>query len=760
MARNNYFTGKLLVERDFTDEQRYTMGKLRRHNQRLHGWGTVCGLKVCEHPIPACQPQYVVVKPGTAIDCCGREILLTCEEYVDFEAKFLAQWQQQYGPNSTPDNTTAHTIQICISYKECPTENVPALFDDCSGGAGACQPNRILESHSFDVIIDPPASAADPQAVELNVEFPWNVANAVKVAEDDASDRMYVLTSPAPGVASTATLYVIETTHYALLTSVSFASSLGLDVAVSPAGDYFYVAVQPVSATGVATGPPTVNVYEAANFSVVGTPLSVGANPDPTVHLAIFPGTEGSLFAFGQVANVVGWTNINVTPAPIAITWPAATPPVAMVVSSNNQYAYVATSGSGSISVLTLSSMTVTGTNNIPLNAVGTAVPISLALASTTAGDMLAALDKTNSTLYFVNIPTTGPSSTLVPLTVTTFAYANPTQVLLSPGGRWAYVLEQDAANNAYIQVVDEHAVASGLANAVGSAVAVGVVPQSETISQDGTHLYIPYQNVAPNPGGVAIVDVTQADCSDIFQSVIDCCPDCDQGNCLVLATISNYVYQSAVTKTSIDNLTDRRLLVSTDVLTKAVQCLIDQGCCGGTTAQQGPVAPSLTCIQDINWPHNGTMTVTSLETVELLIAFSGSVQYTDINSDSVIVLQPIPVTGAILGTQPIVWTDMGTTIAGGNFAPAGAAVISQFKAGADANGLANGISLTFSIGTNPNPNGYVRVIVKGDFIRDASATRLAVDGDHLPPWLPGRPTGDGIEGGTFESWLTVQQSG
>jgi len=27
MARNHFFTGKLLVERDFTDEQRYLIGK-------------------------------------------------------------------------------------------------------------------------------------------------------------------------------------------------------------------------------------------------------------------------------------------------------------------------------------------------------------------------------------------------------------------------------------------------------------------------------------------------------------------------------------------------------------------------------------------------------------------------------------------------------------------------------------------------------------------------------------------------------------
>ncbi len=41
-TRNNYFTGKLMVERDFTDEQRYFREKLRVHHQRLHGTGVVC----------------------------------------------------------------------------------------------------------------------------------------------------------------------------------------------------------------------------------------------------------------------------------------------------------------------------------------------------------------------------------------------------------------------------------------------------------------------------------------------------------------------------------------------------------------------------------------------------------------------------------------------------------------------------------------------------------------------------------------------
>jgi hypothetical protein len=46
------------------------------------------------------------------------------------------------------------------------------------------------------------------------------------------------------------------------------------------------------------------------------------------------------------------------------------------------------------------------------------------------------------------------------------------------------------------------------------------------------------------------------------------------------------------------------------------------------------------------------------------------------------------------------------------------------------------------------------RVVLKGDFIRDVADK--AVDADHLPLWLPKRASGDGVEGGTFESWFSI----
>src|SRR5262245_46337129 len=69
-CRNNYYTGKLLTERDLRAEQRYLIDKLRLHHLALHGWGVVCGLKVVPHPY--CPELRLVIEPGQAIDGCGR----------------------------------------------------------------------------------------------------------------------------------------------------------------------------------------------------------------------------------------------------------------------------------------------------------------------------------------------------------------------------------------------------------------------------------------------------------------------------------------------------------------------------------------------------------------------------------------------------------------------------------------------------------------------------------------------------------------
>jgi len=50
-----------------------------------------------------------------------------------------------------------------------------------------------------------------------------------------------------------------------------------------------------------------------------------------------------------------------------------------------------------------------------------------------------------------------------------------------------------------------------------------------------------------------------------------------------------------------------------------------------------------------------------------------------------------------------------------------------------------------------------IRVELQCDLVADAKG--LAVDGNHLPPYLPARKTGDQIEGGLFASWFELQLS-
>jgi hypothetical protein len=74
LVRNHYFAGRLLSVDDLQREQDYTLGRLRRRNRFLTGWGVVAGLEVSVE-----QGATVVVQPGFAIDCAGNELIVEAE---------------------------------------------------------------------------------------------------------------------------------------------------------------------------------------------------------------------------------------------------------------------------------------------------------------------------------------------------------------------------------------------------------------------------------------------------------------------------------------------------------------------------------------------------------------------------------------------------------------------------------------------------------------------------------------------------------
>ncbi len=70
LQRPNYFSGQLLDEEDFRAEQQYHLDIARRHLAVHHTFGAD-GLDVVKDG-----DRAVVVKPGTAVDSAGREIVL------------------------------------------------------------------------------------------------------------------------------------------------------------------------------------------------------------------------------------------------------------------------------------------------------------------------------------------------------------------------------------------------------------------------------------------------------------------------------------------------------------------------------------------------------------------------------------------------------------------------------------------------------------------------------------------------------------
>jgi len=59
-----------------------------------------------------------------------------------------------------------------------------------------------------------------------------------------------------------------------------------------------------------------------------------------------------------------------------------------------------------------------------------------------------------------------------------------------------------------------------------------------------------------------------------------------------------------------------------------------------------------------------------------------------------------------------------------------------------------------FQASPDGRPRARVRVMLQCDLVADTNG--LSVDGNHLAPWLPARPTGDSIPGGLFDSWFDV----
>lgn len=787
LARNNYFTGKLLVERDFTDEQRYHSGKQQRHNSNLHGAGCVCGLKVKQHPNTACQAQYVLIEPGTALDCCGHELLITHEEYFDFSAKIAAKKLQ------VSEDTT---LQICLSYAECPTEQIPVLFDDCGGDDTASQPNRITESYSFDVRIAPAKKRNTLDDVYLKWGKTLHIANASRIIVDEANGRYLVLNANKPAM-----LMVYNLRDDSLFGAKTLETE-ATDIAISRDGTRVYVALKQKK---------SVQVYDIEHL---GEPkgllneLPAAVVPHDGVRLAVSP-RNGFLYVLDRAQKTVTpWDErINAKNDDIDDAKHEAikvgNAPSCIVSAPEGNWIFVSNSADKTISAIDAVNHEYVTLLRLKDNDI---VPSELAVAHTDDGLKLYVADATNNTVSVLalELRTHSPFTLLGKLALTD----KPVALAVSPTGRWLYALLADGAGKGHVQVIDAHRVERGEAYATGDTLPVGTVPHQIVLVANRQHLYALFQGTSEetDKGGFAVIDVIETTCEDLLKRALDDCPSCadddEDDGCIVLATIKNYTASKKITDDVIDNFTDRHLLPSTDLITDVVRCMLENGGGKGRRGEEGPRGkngegiedvdakivepgqpgrawiaeddekrtlfleiprgrdgqdfkrPEYTHICGINWVHRGERSKDAIEDQGIVIAFNRPIHAIDINRHTFQVLGHRNEDGMIC------WCELTGHARGvqldlepeeeGTFKIVG---VHEPHLHPTYETLVNGA--IFRAEELPFDPGTLRVILKGDLIRDERGH--GIDANHLPPWLPERVSGDGIEGGTFESWFTVE---
>ena len=155
-SRLKYFYGKHLSVADFKDEQRYHHGKQLFHNQRLHGSGVLCGLDI---RIDNDVPNELRVAGGSALDQCGREVIVPYDQCIDVAAWYRSQFDHSHDADPDSDwpaqlvnENGAMVACLMLRYAECPTGPEAAPRDPCGCDDSGCEFGRTSEGFQLELL--------------------------------------------------------------------------------------------------------------------------------------------------------------------------------------------------------------------------------------------------------------------------------------------------------------------------------------------------------------------------------------------------------------------------------------------------------------------------------------------------------------------------------------------------------------------------------------------------------------------------------
>jgi hypothetical protein len=579
--RNHYFFGKLMDVPDFDVEQAYVVDKFRRHHARLHGTGVVCGLEVLPHANPACRDRYVVVRPGEALDCCGNEILVLEEQVVD-----LAEFPEVAQLLHEPDGQQ-HLLRLAVCYRECPTEDVPVLYDECGCDDTRCAPNRILEAYRFTVEVDPelPPPPAAPQPPTL-ARSHTIAAPGVHALQLHAGSLRATYASDLGGGA--ALLQQLRSDTQAPIAPKTFATAVRA-IASNAAGNRLF-AVLEGAAAGSDRQLALLDAGTPAAFS--GAPLATAALPNSAAatriqavavgasQVAIVLATAAATRV--QLWNVGGGAAMNTLAAGGNVQLAIGVVDAAL---RSDGHTLVVAPATGAWQALDLATA---GFAPQALPVSGTDVRC-IGVASSTAPDLYAWCEGTSRALRLARLDGTPAGQVVLSQAAADLA--------IDAGARTAFVLLTPAAGASQLVAVD--LVALQAARPPLLSAELPLEPGGFALALQDRRLWVGLKDA------IVLVDVTHTHCDEWLAP--HACPDCEDADCVTLATIARWMPGRRIEAPTvpasdpaaddlaglvrIDMRTHRPVVPSVSDLAAAVRCLLDKDCCTGG-GDQGPVGP------------------------------------------------------------------------------------------------------------------------------------------------------------------------
>jgi len=635
-TRNTYFNGKLLVERDFETEQAYMVGKDRLHNSLLHGTGTVCGLKVLPHPNPECQDKFVYIEPGLALDCCGRELIVTSR----LSVPVLELIQQM---DVSVDEQGTYDLFICLEYKETLDEKIPVILPTCTCSDNAQAYNRVNEGVALR-IFSQLAEQRQPVHIPLRPRLDWVTTLTLPrqspraIAVDDNNHHLYVAAQAQPGSGeeTAARVYVYSSETQDLQTALDGGDE-PTGLALSLLGDRIYLATGGLRETSESEGTFTgIAVFNEAEIRNRPSPKGVIHMEGPS-RLLVSPYTGALLALQLNTGELYSWSNADlddwistVTPPPegpstrrylklesdfTAHSNPAMLGAAMMTMTADGRYLFIIDQKQEKLRVVDVATFSEISLPDITPHSGGQkrfdGLPVALAtsLDSEFLFVLWAGRDLDDGFGFLTRYRIDASSGFALRFDSRLARWeGSPHDFVLAARERWGYSLQvvegKSMVQALLVDNIDDPSGDDPFDPRMTSEPVSGAA-RFQQIALAGGRIYVAADDEAtslqPDRGLVAVINVEEDACDQLFDQVIEGCPSCanqaEEDHFVILASISKYRYgakivpyeEAAEGDNVLDNLTYRPLVPSSNTIVEVIRCMLEQGFAEGIPGPRGP---------------------------------------------------------------------------------------------------------------------------------------------------------------------------